>query len=91
MQSELLLQQVELDRLRLELTLLDVDALRGQAYESGVEPSLIEEALSRTEMSPKDSLVGLIVANRAFQLNPSSSKGEEKRPPMYVPPPVQGP
>jgi hypothetical protein len=62
---------------------LDVDALRGRAYENGAEPSLIEEALSRTEMSPKGSLVGLIVANRAFQLDPSSSKGEKTRPPMF--------
>jgi hypothetical protein len=84
-------QQLELDRLRLELALLDVQALCQRGHEIGVEPRLIEEALARTEMSPKDSLIGLIVAKRSFQLDLSDTEGDEKRPPMYVPPQVQGP
>jgi len=64
-----------IDALRFELRELDLEPLSQRAVLEGVAPHLVDQAKGRTDVSPQEAIVALVVAQRSHSLaNPNSAK-----------------
>ena len=64
-----------IDALRFELRELDLEPLSQRAVLEGVAPHLVDQAKGRTDVSPQEAIIALVVAQRSHSLaNPNSAK-----------------